>query len=378
MSSASRLTGGTSDDSPDEGAGDGAHRLPCTPDAARAARAYVAETLADWPPASAETVRLLVSEVVTNAVLHARTPVELLLEVQGDRVRVDVRDGSPSAPLLKRYAADAATGRGLRLLAALSDEWGVSRTPSGKSVWFTVGRDARDDPGSVTGDAAPDRPVGHRPIGGWSGDWPMMGSPPLEAAGAEGGVAGLAALERAATVPGAAGARADVVEVCIEGLPIDVYLETEQHNDAVLREFALLSPSAGTAGGAAVPARLLELSEEVRGVFSGIASDIRLQAERALRQGRTRVDLTLAVPTSGWQVLLRLVEQLDEADRFCEEGELVTLVSSPRVRRFRRWYTEQVAAQIAGGAPEPWPEDEPDAEPVPGTGPGNPRRPRSS
>ncbi len=91
-----------------------------------------------------ETVRMLVSELVTNAVLHAGT--DLLLGIaDADRyVRVSVTDGSPALPRQRRINHASSTGRGLRLLRILSVTSGTEGSdavrPGGKSVWFTVSK----------------------------------------------------------------------------------------------------------------------------------------------------------------------------------------------------------------------------------------------
>lgn len=86
-----------------------------------------------------ERVALLVSELVTNAVLHARSPLRLVLDDHGGCLRVEVSDGSPLPPVTKPFSERAATGRGMRLVELLSDGWGVSQTDqSGKTVWCEV------------------------------------------------------------------------------------------------------------------------------------------------------------------------------------------------------------------------------------------------
>ncbi len=82
---------------------------------------------------------LLASELVTNALLHGAPPIELEMRCAGDRTIVRVTDfGDP--PILRRTppAADALSGRGLRLLEALAIDWGVDHHTLGKTFWFTV------------------------------------------------------------------------------------------------------------------------------------------------------------------------------------------------------------------------------------------------
>lgn len=85
-----------------------------------------------------DVASLLASELVTNAVLHARSAVHVRLRADGSRVRVEVRDAS-SAPVSPRhFASDAATGRGLLLVSELAAAWGSDAGPDGKCVWFEL------------------------------------------------------------------------------------------------------------------------------------------------------------------------------------------------------------------------------------------------
>jgi anti-sigma regulatory factor (Ser/Thr protein kinase) len=85
-----------------------------------------------------ETAQLLTSELVTNAVLHARTAMTLTIEETDGGIRVSVTDASPVPPALRRHSVTATTGRGLRLLDQLSDAWSVEDSNGGKTVWFTL------------------------------------------------------------------------------------------------------------------------------------------------------------------------------------------------------------------------------------------------
>ncbi len=85
-----------------------------------------------------ESAVLLVSEMVTNAVLHGAPP--LVVEVDCDElsIQVRVRDGGLGLPV-PRHADDSdENGRGLALLDVLSDDWGVEPAGDGKTVWFRL------------------------------------------------------------------------------------------------------------------------------------------------------------------------------------------------------------------------------------------------
>lgn len=85
-----------------------------------------------------DVVELLVSEAVTNAVLHAGTALKVRLVWNDGVLRVEVSDGSPVAAVKRNYEADAATGRGIGLIDALAADWGTEANAEGKMVWFTV------------------------------------------------------------------------------------------------------------------------------------------------------------------------------------------------------------------------------------------------
>jgi len=121
--------------------------LPGEASSASAARRFVATELGRAGlDGLADTALLLVSELVANAVLHAHTHLVLVVRVDVERVRVEVHDGGPGAPVPKRYSALSGTGRGLVLVEALADGWGVEPTDGGKFVWFELARPPSDDP----------------------------------------------------------------------------------------------------------------------------------------------------------------------------------------------------------------------------------------
>lgn len=84
-----------------------------------------------------EVVSLLVSELVTNVVLHARTPCEVVMRGT-DVLRIEVIDHDPRPPIRKDHDPEAASGRGLLLLAGMSSRHGSDRDANGKRVWFEV------------------------------------------------------------------------------------------------------------------------------------------------------------------------------------------------------------------------------------------------
>lgn len=122
---------------------------PGSPESVARARAFVASTLAEWDASEYEWPALLVvSELATNAVLHARTPYEVCLILTDDCLTIEVHDGSLAAPTRRRYGLDATTGRGMRLVTDMCDGWQVDIVQTGKIVRCALPRQRqqRDEP----------------------------------------------------------------------------------------------------------------------------------------------------------------------------------------------------------------------------------------
>ena len=113
--------------------------LPPTAETVPLARRFARQTLDQWGLEEyEEAASLLVSELVTNAVLHARTEVTVSLVDHGDVLVLSVGDGSPVLPVQRRHSREAATGRGLLLLDRYSSGYGVARGATGKQVWAVL------------------------------------------------------------------------------------------------------------------------------------------------------------------------------------------------------------------------------------------------
>jgi anti-sigma regulatory factor (Ser/Thr protein kinase) len=84
-------------------------------------------------------VELLTSEVVTNAIIHARSGPQLAVELSEHLIRVAVRDSSPDVPVRRLARVDDLSGRGVVIVDELASAWGVDRERNGaKRVWFEV------------------------------------------------------------------------------------------------------------------------------------------------------------------------------------------------------------------------------------------------
>ena len=106
------------------------------------ARRFMEETLRRWSCSEVlDVVNLLVSELVTNAVVHGGSEAEVSVVLTPDALRVEVGDQDPRLPVPKGVADDWATsGRGLALVETLSKAWGVEEVEGGKVIWFEVDR----------------------------------------------------------------------------------------------------------------------------------------------------------------------------------------------------------------------------------------------
>lgn len=98
------------------------------------------DVLRQWHLGALETeASLLVTELCSNSVLHTRSGYVVALSLDGDKLRIGVRDASKYPPVAKRRTRQAMTGRGLVLIEAYADEWGVDRHEDGKTVWVELG-----------------------------------------------------------------------------------------------------------------------------------------------------------------------------------------------------------------------------------------------
>ena len=87
----------------------------------------------------AEDAVLAVSEVVTNALVHAGTPVEMTAHLDVGFVRIEIADGDTHLPRIRDFDVSAGTGRGLKLLEQSVDRLGAELRGEGKVVWFELG-----------------------------------------------------------------------------------------------------------------------------------------------------------------------------------------------------------------------------------------------
>jgi len=273
-----------------------------------------------------EAAQLLVSEVVTNALVHAGTPIDFQASVGDAGLRVEVTDGSTQAPAPRSYGAMAGTGRGLRLLEQLVDRWGTLVHEHGKTVWFELSSGYRL--GDVTLPVAPDA---------------------------------VEAMDPPATP------RHDMVEVVLLNVPLLLHAAWHQHAEELLREYLLASLDVDDATEA------LELHAAASGAMSLLhehvpAPDLDEEPEAlmatAVEPGVSSERLVLPVPPTSVLHFRVLDETLESALALADSGAFLTPPIQPELRGLRRWLCQEVRRQDRGEPPTAWSFDA-DAAPPP-------------
>jgi anti-sigma regulatory factor (Ser/Thr protein kinase) len=118
---------------------DSRHFAP-RPASAAEVRSFLRDRLSTADPRTQDAL-WLASEIATNAVLHARSPFQLTVEVGPDVLRVAISDDNPTMPVVAASDSSSTSGRGLSIIEAVADRWGVeSAAATGKTVWFELTR----------------------------------------------------------------------------------------------------------------------------------------------------------------------------------------------------------------------------------------------
>jgi hypothetical protein len=130
-------------------------RLAPHPTAPRASRDFVGRTLLDWRLSEhIATACLVVSELVTNAMIHAGSDIEVTICEERRAIRIAVRDLGPDLPV-ERPTTTGEHGRGLAIVAGLSSAWGVlPSAEGGKVVWAVLAGSPAPTPASGSGRTA--------------------------------------------------------------------------------------------------------------------------------------------------------------------------------------------------------------------------------
>lgn len=329
--------------------------LPALPQTVRGAREFATEVLADLAPEDAvDDVTLALSEIVTNAVLHAGTTIKISVAVGHDLVRVEVADGSPRVPSARDYASTAGTGRGLRLVAALSARWGVDVRSGGKSVWFEVSLSPDSPPAG--GDRVPETDEDPLDIDLWLQglDAEQMflaaGERPSSTGEIDPGV-------RASAPVGQESEQAPVEWVELLEVPVLLYWAWREHADALLRELLLVGLKPGAEADAilehAAASDAMELLDAAVPSAPSTATPGEALAAAEGPGGTARV-VRVHVPLGASSHFDSLDTALEGAARMAEARVLLTAPIAPELRRLRHWLCTQVLTQLSGGRGQAW------------------------
>jgi PAS domain S-box-containing protein len=302
-------------------------RLPPHPSSAGEARRMVGRLLAESGREDlADTGQLLVSEVVTNALVYAATPIDVCVQADEDGILVQVGDGSRHWPEPRSYGLTAHTGRGLTMLEDMSSAWGVVPAVGGKTVWF------------------------HLSFRSQAGEEPTEQVQPEEVQPEEVQPEGEGP-QQAMTGPRV------TVDVELLNVPLLLHGAWRQHAEAMLREYLLTSldlrldddPLAVHA--AAIDAATV-LAEHIPEPEVGSRPEQVL--DRAVEPQVSADSVLVPVPVSSVPHFHTLDATLEAAFDLAEEGRLLNPPLQPELRSLRRWMCSQVLDQSTGARPVAW------------------------
>ncbi|WP_238782884.1 SpoIIE family protein phosphatase [Streptomyces monomycini] len=274
-------------------------RFPPRPESAGQARRFVRTALADRAPDAVETAELLVSELMTNVVRHARTEAEVSARVLDHLVRVGVSDGRPCRrPVPAGESAPyAGAGQGLAVVGHLASRYGVDVEDARKTVWFELWLDGRPPPPSDWRSAAP-------PCG-------------------------------------------PTRTVTLVDLPGTLYLASQHHRHALLRELTLAAFAGADTG--VDPEDLAAAHDANHAISAGMAAA--LDGQPSVTHVHS---LSVTLPAGVARAVRILGRVLDAAEEAARDERLLTWPSLPQNRAFRRWLLDQVTGQLTGGPPTAW------------------------
>ena len=290
------------------GAGGGARlsQLPLAPvpESVPVARDLLRELVADGPFAHRlHDGELALSELVTNAVLHGREPIVLCVRVTSDVLRVEVSDASAVSPSFSWLDPTAVTGRGLLLISAMTDRWGVEPAPHGKVVWFEVDAATPDPQAGLDVDAL---------LASWGDD--LAEDPALEQ-----------------------------VRIVLTDLDVELTARSESHVEGLLRELTL-----AVAAGSAPAAQLRVASNVLRAAaaIDPVRVDLRAQLSQARARGRIRVDVLLSIQRDDAELVRDFAHAVAAADRLSRTGRLLMAPAPVELSDARQAYLSRILAQL--------------------------------
>ncbi|HUZ43073.1 MAG TPA: SpoIIE family protein phosphatase [Acidimicrobiales bacterium] len=276
--------------------------------AARARRQVADQVEAlGWGELAADA-QLVVSELVTNAVLHGGgcTGVEVNPIPRG--IRVEVSDAKRQAPVLGFASPSSMTGRGLRMAASVASAMGVETAGAGKVIWAEITL----DPPMLEGGSLDEEELLVR----WSEDLgPSRPGRPRH-------------------------------HLVLGEVPTDLLVGAKSHVDNLVREFTLAASGARSGMSGEVVPHLASLIEVVVNRFSEARDSIKRQALAAAAAGRSHTVLELDLDAHAADAGEEYLIALDSVDAYCRAARLLTLETPPQHRVFRHWYVEELIGQL--------------------------------
>lgn len=249
---------------------------------------------------------LVLSEVVTNAFVHAGGDVRLRAWTSAGGLRVEVDDGAAHLPARRDYAAMAGTGRGLQLVEELSDRWGVAPRPDGKSVWFEFG----------SGDGAGERDRDRALAAAAADDVPLA---------------------------------AATVQVTLRNVPVLMHAAWQEHAATLLREYLLhaLGEDDDILDKHAQASSAMSLLDEQLPSPSMPDDPDALMAE-AIEPGVSVPEVVLRVPVATVPHFATLDTLLRDAISASRTGVFLSPPTQPEIDEMRQWICSEVARQAQG------------------------------
>lgn len=142
--------------------------------------------------------------------------------------------------------------------------------------------------------------------------------------------------------------------VVLAQLPLAVMARAQEHNEGLMREFALIAnPHPDSLH--EVPARLLRIVGDLRDRYSGFTAAPTAAIEEAMARGEEEISVEYDVPVQARDAAVGYIALLDEADEYCRQGDLLTLAAPAETVAFRSWFLGEFVRQLAGEEPIPWP-----------------------
>jgi anti-sigma regulatory factor (Ser/Thr protein kinase) len=298
--------------------------LPASPPSVRLARDWVTGVLNDIGRTElAESARLAVSELVTNAILHADPPMTVHVRGTVEHPRIEVTDQSMVPPrqrhsLRPRIDGDdefswSTVGRGLDLVASFATRWGADMDPRGlgKVVWFEPSAEPQETPAEGE-------------LFDMDDALARFGQDPVDPE--------------------------QLITIELKGMPPELFSHLRLHFNELGRELRLLAISDPERYPIAVEFAEVYLQvEHERRQVQGLAA-----LDAALDAGAETVDLTYLAPPTAPASMARVGELLEQVYRIFGDDTLLAVRPAPELMSLQRWYLGEFGRQAAGHKPLPW------------------------